>query len=141
MTQDEIFRTLRILPTHQPNNPSLKIISKVLAFKFNKVIDFLVDTSQSAFITGMCILYNVVTVKETIFNLQKGKILGNIIKVDFSKAFDIVDWDFLSELLYTDGFSSHWIGWIKRILYTSKASILVKGSVNGYVQNQRGLRQ
>lgn len=33
------------------------------------------------------------------------------------------------------------MGWIKSILYPSKASILVNGSPNGYIRHQRGLRQ
>lgn len=33
------------------------------------------------------------------------------------------------------------MGWIKTILFSSKASILVNGSPNGYICYQRGLRQ
>ena len=80
-------------------------------------------------------------VEETIFSLQKLKIPSNIIKVDFSKALDMVDWDFLLELLYARGFGSRWIGWIKCTFYTAKASILVNGTVNGYIVNQWRLRQ
>ena len=104
-------------------------------------MDSLIDTPQSVFITGRCILDNVVVAEETIFSLQKRKMPGNIIKVDFAKAFNMVDSDFFLELLHVRGFGDQWIGWIKCILYTSKTSILVNGAVNGYVKHQRGLRQ
>lgn len=62
-------------------------------------------------------------------------------KVDFNKAFDLVDWDFLFELLIARGFRERWMKWIKSNLFSSKASILVNGSPNAYIHYQRGLRQ
>lgn len=61
--------------------------------------------------------------------------------MDFAKAFDLVDWDFLLEILQERGFGSRWLGWIHYILSTLKDSILVNGSPNGYVRYKRGLRQ
>lgn len=57
------------------------------------------------------------------------------------RAFDLVDWDFLFELLNAKGFGGRWVDWINSILYSSKASILVNGSLNGYIHYRRGLRQ
>lgn len=122
-------------------NSSLKIISKILATRLSKVIDSLIESTQSAFIAGRCILDNIVAAGETIFSLQKRKLPGNILKVDFAKAFDMVDWDFLLDLLKARGFGVRWIGWIQSLLFSSKAFILVNGSENGYVRYQRGLRQ
>lgn len=61
--------------------------------------------------------------------------------MDFAKAFDMVDQDFLLELLKAKGFGDRWIGWIESMLVTSKSSILVNGLINGYVGYRRGLRQ
>lgn len=99
------------------------------------------ETNQSGFLKGRYILDNISTVEELIFSLHKRRLPGHILKVDFAKAFDLVDWDFLLELLYARGFGDRWVDWIKSILYTSKASILVNGSPNGYIRYQRGLRQ
>lgn len=41
------------------------------------------------------ILDNIFVVEELIFSLRKRWLLGHIIKVDFAKAFDTVDWEFL----------------------------------------------
>ncbi|XP_039136185.1 uncharacterized protein LOC120273588 [Dioscorea cayenensis subsp. rotundata] len=71
---------------------------------FPKVVDQLIDNSQSAFIKGRSILDNVVVAEEIIFGLQKRELPGNIVKVDFAKAFDMVDWDFLLDLLEARGF-------------------------------------
>ncbi|XP_039123614.1 uncharacterized protein LOC120260240 [Dioscorea cayenensis subsp. rotundata] len=104
-------------------------------------MDSLVDHAQSAFLKGRCILDNIAMAEETIFSIHKRRLMGHILKVDFAKAFDSVDWDFLLELLKARGFGHKWLGWISSILCSSKATILVNGSPSGYVRYQRGLRQ
>lgn len=54
-----------------------------------------------------------------------------MLKVDFPKAFNMVDWDFLLDM----------IGWIKIIFNLSKTTILVNGSQYGYNRYYRSLRQ
>lgn len=61
--------------------------------------------------------------------------------MDFAKAFNLVDWDFLLDLLLARGFGERWIGWVKSLLILSKAFILVNGIPNGYIRYKRGLRQ
>lgn len=80
-------------------------------------------------------------VEELIFNIHKHRLSRYILKVDFAKAFDLVDWEFLFEFLNAKGFGEQWISWIKSILLPSKANILVNRSLNGYIRYNRVLRQ
>lgn len=91
----------------------------------------LVDVEQSAYLKGRCILENVPLAEELLFSIHKCKLPGYILKVDFAKAFDHVGWDFLLDLLKMNGFGDCWIVWIKSILLSSKANILIKNSPNG----------
>lgn len=111
----------------------MTIISKLLATGLSQVMNSLIYSEQSAFQKGRCILDNVATVEELIFSVHKRRLHVHNLKVDFSKAFDLVDWDFLFDLLKTKGFGDRWIGWISCILSSSKASILINCSPNRYV--------
>lgn len=62
--------------------------------------------------------------------------------MDFAKAFDSLDWNFLLEILIARGFSSRWISWIQNILYYFKARALVNGEPHGFIRRyKRGLQQ
>lgn len=100
-----------------------------------------VDSDQSIFLKGRCIFDKIATPEELIFSIHKHRLLGHILKVDFAKAFDLVDWDFLFDLLRGRCFGERCMEWIPSILFFSKGNILVNGSPNGYIRYHRGLRQ
>lgn len=64
------------------------------------------NNSQIVFIGVQCNTNNIVTTSELVFRLLKWQIVRNIIKVDFAKAFDMVNWEFLLVLLVACGFGS-----------------------------------
>jgi hypothetical protein len=63
-----------------------KLVSKVLAARLAKVIDFLIPKTQSAFIKGRYIVDGVVAVNEVIDYAKKSNRGCLILKVDFEKA-------------------------------------------------------
>lgn len=73
--------------------------------------------------------------------MQKKMLAGYILKVDFTKAFDLVDWEFLLDLLRAKGFGVQFMACIEKILSFTKANVLINGSSNGYIHYDRGLRQ
>jgi hypothetical protein len=48
-----------------------------------------------------------------------------LLKIDIEKAFDIVSWSFLLDLLRYSGFSRLWVNWISAILSTASTRILL----------------
>ena len=64
-----------------------------------------------------------------------------MIKLDFKKAFDHVNWDFLLNTLAGLGFGTKWISWIEMCIATAKFSVLVNGSPKGFFGASNGLRQ
>jgi hypothetical protein len=76
-------------------NVSFKIFTKVAVKRLTGVAEKLISQSQTAFITSRNILEEVVMFHETIHELHKKKMNGVILKIDFKKAYDKVNWKFL----------------------------------------------
>jgi hypothetical protein len=41
---------------------------------------------------------------------------GIVLKLDFEKAYDKINWDFLFEVLKQRGFSETWCGWLRTVV-------------------------
>ncbi|XP_009772130.1 uncharacterized protein [Nicotiana sylvestris] len=77
-----------------------KIIAKILTARLKMVVDCLVGPSRSAFIEGRNILDNVILAHELIKGYtQKAVSPRCMIKVAIRKAYDSVEWSFLSYLM------------------------------------------
>ncbi|GAU36546.1 hypothetical protein TSUD_277520 [Trifolium subterraneum] len=64
-----------------------------------------------------------------------------LFKVDFEKAYDSVDWDYLNVVMGKMSFPALWRKLIKECVRTATASVLVNGSPTGEFPLERGLRQ
>ena len=90
-------------------NCSFKLITKLLADRLALVMDSLIDSSQTAYIKDRLILDNVVCAHEVLHQVKIKKQKGTLFKLDFEKAFDHVNWDFLLEILHARGFGEKFI--------------------------------
>lgn len=117
-----------------------KIIAKTLANRLSRVIDGLILDNQSAFVKGRQILDGIVILNELIDEAKKKKHKRIIFKVDFAKAYDTVDWDFLDEMLEGMHFSSKWRNWIQECVSSASASALINGSPSENFDFGRGIR-
>ncbi|KAK4381205.1 hypothetical protein Sango_2990600 [Sesamum angolense] len=63
------------------------------------------------------------------------------LKVDMRKAYDTVEWDFLSAVLHLFGFPDILISWIEECVTTPMFSVCINGNPHGFFKGSRGLRQ
>lgn len=63
-----------------------------------------------------------------------------VLKIDFHKAYDSVNWGFLMVMLRKSGCGSKWCSWIKECISTVQLSILINGSPTDEFRTHRGLR-
>jgi hypothetical protein len=69
------------------------------------------------------------------------KLNGVILKVDFEKAYDKVQWTFLQQTLRMKGFSPLWCKWIHQFVFGGSVAVNVNNYVGRYFQTKKGLRQ
>lgn len=122
-------------------NCVLKILLKALSLRLGQHIPSLVSEVQSGFIKSRNITDSFLVTQEVVHSLQSKRVKGFILKLDFEKAFDSVNWNILFKALNAFGFGNKWIQWIKVILESTRMSILVNGSPTREFGMSRGLRQ
>lgn len=118
-----------------------KIVSKLLLLRLAPHLRDLVSPCQSAFIKGRSIHENFMYVRNLARWLHRNRIPSLLLKLDISKAFDSVRWDYLLEMLGKRGFPPKWSNWIAAMLATSSSWVLLNGTPVESIQHGRGLCQ
>nr|GEW17708.1 RNA-directed DNA polymerase, eukaryota [Tanacetum cinerariifolium] len=118
-----------------------KIVAKILVNRLVGVLGDVVNEVQSAFIAEKQILDGPFILNEVLqwCNIKKKQSL--IFKVDFEKAYDSVQWDFLDYILKIFGFGEKWCQWIQSCLRSSRGSIIIIGSLTKEFQFFKCLKQ
>ena len=62
-------------------------------------------------------------------------------KLDISKAYDRVEWQFLQGIMEKLGFLVTWINWVMGCITTPSFSTLINGKSYGNINPSKGLRQ
>ena len=124
-------------------NVVYKLISKVLANRLKKFLDKIVYVNQSAFTPGRLITDNILVAFEFFYHMKhlrsaKG---GLAVKLDMSKAYDRVEWDFLDAVLVRFGFDTGWCGRVMECVRSVTFAMLVNGWPTEDFTPNRGIRQ
>ena len=122
-------------------NCSFTFFTKVITDRLSLIMDRLISPHQSAFIKGRYILESVVTAHEVLHSMHKSKNRGVILKLDYEKAFDKVNLDFLFELLEKRGFGKNFILLIKSITTGGSVGVKLNNSESDFFLTGKGLRQ
>ena len=123
-------------------NTVYKCIFKIISKRLQGILPSLIDHAQSIFIKGRKICDNVLLAQDLLRHYHKdgGKPRGSA-KVDLMKAYDMINWDFLLDLLSVLNFPTVMISWIKACVTSPRYSINFNEESIGYFPGARGLRQ
>jgi len=123
------------------SNYDYKILAFVLAKRIQSVIEKLIHENQSGYIKGRFIGLNNRLIHDIFEYCEENNVPGAIICLDYEKAYDMLEWNFMFECLKEYNFGSYITNWIK-ILYNDP-SFIVKN--NGWLSEsicmKRGVRQ
>jgi hypothetical protein len=78
---------------------------------------------------------------EIIHELKSKKPSAVLLKLDFEKAYDRVNWQFLREVLLRKGFDPAYVHRIMQLVSGGQTAISINGEVDPYFRNKRGVRQ
>lgn len=112
-------------------NVLYKVIAKVVANRFQHVLDACIDSAQSAFVLGRLITDNVLVACEIMHTLKNKRIgiKGQMaLKLEISKTYDRVEWDFLKLMMERMGFVQSWVDFVMKCLISVFHSIILNGA-------------
>ena len=134
----------KLLKNYRPislTNVDYKILAFLLSNRLHKVINKLVGPQQTAYIKGRFIGENIRSVLDILEYTDKKNIPGILLCLDFQKAFDHLEWNFMINTLKRFNFGKSFIKWIE-ILYSKQlAKLKVNEWISKPIQLSRGIRQ
>ncbi|KAF3775383.1 Transposon TX1 uncharacterized protein [Nymphaea thermarum] len=129
------FRLISILGT------PYKIIAKLLSLRLAPVLPSIINPFQVAFVKGRCLQDAVVLANEVVHSLYCLRLPSFILKLDISKAFDSVSWEFLSNLLTRLAFGLSIRQWIMSLVTGAQLAVSFNEKQGDFFSLERGLRQ
>ncbi|XP_049406369.1 uncharacterized protein LOC125870045 [Solanum stenotomum] len=107
-----------------------------------KAISCIVAENQSAFVQGRSMMHNVLICHDLLRHYNRKNVSPRcLMKIDLKKAYDMVSWEFLEEVLTGFRFPEGFIKWIMMCVTTTMFYMKVNGENHGYFAGRRGLRQ
>lgn len=131
----ENFRPISLL------NCDYKILAKVLANRLKQVLPTIIQTNQAYAVLGRDISDTVNSVRDKIWYMDKEKREGFIMNIDFEKAFDRVEHDFLFGVLNKFNFGRRFIRCLRCLYSDAKSCVKVNGFLTDFIFLTRSIRQ
>ncbi|KAL9679650.1 hypothetical protein QQ045_017516 [Rhodiola kirilowii] len=125
-------------------NVLVKLVTKVLANRLKQILPEIISESQSVFVPGRLISDNILAAHELFHFIksrkqQKGGFFA--LKLDMSKAYDRVEWDFLEVMLLRLSFPEAWVKCIMACVCSVSYVVRVNDMITKEFWPERGIRQ
>jgi len=122
-------------------NTDYKLASKTIACRIKEVIPSIINSDQTGFMKGRYIGENIRKTIDIIEHAESHKCAGMIFSIDFEKAFDKLEWDFIFKVLRHYGFGETLCKWISLFYTNIESCIINNGYTSNYFKVSRGVRQ
>ena len=122
-------------------NTVYKILAKAISIRLSTIMPTVIHPTQTGFIRERSILDNVYTFWESVALATKSNQKLVVLMLDFEKAYDRVDWEFLQGVLIRFGFSKEWIKGISSLYNAAQSRVLLAGDYGPLFYISRSVRQ
>nr|XP_051222261.1 uncharacterized protein LOC127340559 [Lolium perenne] len=122
-------------------NFNIKTLCKALTVRLQRQIGRLIDVDQTGFLAGRSISETFVYARELVQTCFRRRAPCVVLKLDFAKAFDSVNWASLRKVMLARGFPKLWCDWMDDLFTSSRSAVLLNGIPDKWIKLMRGLRQ
>ena len=122
-------------------NVDVKLFSKALNMRVEKHMHTLISKEQTAFIKGKLLQDNAMALKQAISYAEKKKKLAYIFSIDFQKAFDTLEHEYLWKVMEKMNFGGAFLGMLKTLYKNAESTVINGGITTKYFPLQRAARQ
>ncbi|KAI9919546.1 hypothetical protein PsorP6_017313 [Peronosclerospora sorghi] len=129
------YRPIALVPV------DVKVLSKSLTHRLQSVIPDLIHPDQKGFVEGRSIHHHVRSLVDLQDLATRRDEEAYALFLDFQKAFDRVNWDYMFRLLERMGFGTTFIQWIKLLYTDPQAHLLINQNIQPALHPTRGVKQ
>ena len=122
-------------------NVDSKLASKVIANRMKKVLPQIIHHNRAGFIKDRFIGEVARSILDIIDYTEASKSPGVLLFIDFEKAFDSIEWEFVCKSLAAFNFGPTLIVWIKTFYNKASSCVLNNGLFSDPFELERGVRQ
>jgi exonuclease III len=123
------------------SNCDSKIITKAIATRVSKVLDTIIDNSQTAYVPTRSVMDNIRSNFILKNHCSKRSIDAVLISLDAKKAFDSVSHDYIRKVLRNYGFGENFVRSFDTLYNNLKSSIMINGFKSNHINIRRGVKQ
>ena len=122
-------------------NGTYKYLSAMISERLKKVLEFLINDDQTGFISNRFIGENTRLLFDIINYAESEQVPGLLIIVDYAKAFDTIEWNFINKSLELFNFGPEITKWISLLREKSFSRVEQNGNFSDNILLSRGCRQ
>jgi hypothetical protein len=122
-------------------NQDYKYLAKCLANRCKEVLPDIINPDQTGFVPDRLIGTNIIKSQNIITYLKEQQKEGLMMCIDFEKAFDTIEWNYIRKSLLQFNFPTIMIEWIETLYNNISTCIINNGHTSTFFHPTRGVRQ
>ncbi len=117
------------------------MIAKVPSTRLQAVLPSIISDNQTGYLKGRYIVQNIRLLEDVSFFTKYNNMPGILLSVDFEKAFDSLNWNFLYKTLKHVNFGKNYINYVKAMYNGIESTVLNNGNTDKLFKLGSGVRQ